>query len=107
MKKNEFYILSIEYGRELLPECGNVDYCLVSNNKEVIVNEFMQGLKNELSFDDVIIEDNTMSLDEIEKELKERIDLKRDYRVDFYKDLDEYNTGYERFSYVCTLVNRK
>lgn len=107
MKKNEFYILSIEYGRDLIPEYGNVDYCLVSNNKEVIVNDFMQGLKNELSFDNVIIEDNTMSLDEIEKELKERIDLKKDYRVDFYKNLDEYNTGYECFSYVCTLVSRK
>ena len=107
MNKNEFYLVSIEYGRDLALECSNCDYCFISNNKNIIIREFIQGVKDELEFNDLIIENGKMSLDDVKKELSEAIDKKQDYRLGFYKNIDDFDNGCERFIYACVFIERK
>ena len=106
MNKNEFYLVSIEYGRDLSLECGNVDYAFISNNKDIIIREFMQGLRNELDYSDCIMEDNR-TLEEVKEDLTKALEENQDFTVCFYKNIDEFKNGYELFSYVCALVERK
>ena len=107
MSKNEFYLVSIEYGRYLSLECGNCDYYFISNNKDIIIREFIKGIVDELSYNDVILEDDKMSLEDVKKGLSSEKKKKQDYRVCFYKNTDDFNNGNDMFTYACVFIERK
>lgn len=105
--KNKFYLVGIEYGREMSLDCGNFEPHFISDNKEIIIREFIKGVSDELDYCDVILEDNSMSLEDVERELFNAIVKKQDYTVCFYRNIDDFDSGCELFSYVCRLVERK
>ena len=107
LNKNQFYLVKIDYGRELAPECGACDCAFISQNKDKIINEFIQGIQNELSDNEnLIIEDGTKTIEEIKEELTKAIDNKENYYIDFYNSKHDYNNGYEWFTYTCELIDR-
>lgn len=107
LNKNQFYLLRIDYGRELAPECGACDCAFVSQNKDKIINEFMQGIQNELSDNEsLIIEDGTKTIEEVKEEFTKAINNNENYYIEFYNSKHNYNNGYEWFTYVCELIDR-
>lgn len=51
--------------------------------------------------------DDTMSLEDVKSKLSEAIDKKQDYRIGFYKNIDDFNSDCDMFTYACVFIERK
>lgn len=95
-----YYLMSIEYGRDMQSDCDVVDYGFMTKNKDEILNKFIERLKYELNFDDFILEDGKTTLEEVKSNLIEWFKTNdKSFIVDFYRSKHDYDSGNSAFTY--------
>lgn len=108
MENNIYYLMSIEYGRDMQADCDVVDYGFITKNKDKLLNEFIERLKDELYYNDFILEDGKTTLEEVKSNLIEWFKTNdKSFSVDFYRSKHDYDNGYSSFTYKISRIEKR